>query len=531
MNVGTQIIRGIEYVFEDYPIWDPVKKWGTHKRAYIGKNIDGVFIPNKKHVLQQELTALKSSTKPGPVSTAICRRTFHGATHLLESIADKTGVSQDLKACFPADHKQIASLAYYLALENHNPMYRFNRWAKSHEHPYGKEIASQRISELFGRITETGKMSFFKRQSMRRLEKEYLAYDTTSISSYSQSIKQVKYGHNKEHDSLPQLNLALLFGESSGLPVYYRKLAGNISDVKTIQNLLLDIDFMEMEKIKLVMDRGFYSERNINELYRQHHKFLISAKTSLRFVQQKLDAIRNDFATRTYYHSPTNLYIQSFMMNWAYTETKPRTGEVVRDERRIYVHYYYNDQHATDDKIRLNLTLDVLEADLVAGKREPEKEKLYDKYFTVSSTPVRGIKIEPKQEAIDKAVKDCGYFVLLANDIKDPAEALRIYRTKDLVEKAFGNLKERLNMRRESVSSEENLEGKLFVQFIALIFMSYIKTAMDKANLFKNYTMQEMLDELDIIERFQQPGKAPHMGEITEKQKNLFLSMGVAIPT
>ena len=54
---------------------------------------------------------------------------------------------------------------------------------------------------------------------------------------------------------------------------------------------------------------------------------------------------------------------------------------------------------------------------------------------------------------------------------------------------------------------------------------------MDKANLFKNYTMQEMLDELDIIERFQQPGKAPHMGEITEKQKKLFLSMDVAIPS
>ena len=44
----------------------------------------------------------------------------------------------------------------------------------------------------------------------------------------------------------------------------------------------------------------------------------------------------------------------------------------------------------------------------------------------------------------------------------------------DVVEKAFGNLKERLNMRRAMVSSEQSLEGKLFVQFVALIYLSLL---------------------------------------------------------
>ena len=66
------------------------------------------------------------------------------------------------------------------------------------------------------------------------MEKEYWAYDTTSISSYSESLRQVKYGMNKEQDGLPQLNMALLFGQESNLPFYYRKLCGNISDVKTV---------------------------------------------------------------------------------------------------------------------------------------------------------------------------------------------------------------------------------------------------------------------------------------------------------
>lgn len=61
-------------------------------------------------------------------------------------------------------------------------------------------------------------------------------------------------------------------------------------------------------------------------------------------------------------------------------------------------------------------------------------------------------------------------------------------------------------LRHASVASEENLEGKLFIQFVVLIFLSYIKKPMDEQGLFKNYTMQELLDELDIIERYQQPG-------------------------
>lgn len=49
-----------------------------------------------------------------------------------------------------------------------------------------------------------------------------------------------------------------------------------------------------------------------------------------------------------------------------------------------------------------------------------------------------------------------------------------IYRNKDLVEKAFDNLKDRLNMRRLAVSSEQSLAGKLFVQFVVLVYLSYI---------------------------------------------------------
>jgi hypothetical protein len=47
-----------------------------------------------------------------------------------------------------------------------------------------------------------------------------------------------------------------------------------------------------------------------------------------------------------------------------------------------------------------------------------------------------------------------------------------------MVEKAFENLKDRLNLRRVAVSSEQSLDGKMFVQFLSLIFLSYITKKM-----------------------------------------------------
>ena len=91
------------------------------------------------------------------------------------------------------------------------------------------------------------------------MEKEFWAYDTTSLSSYSETLQQVQFGFNKEHDRLPQLNVALVFGQESNLPFYYRKLAGNIPDVKTVHHLLEELDILGYSKVKLVIDLGFFS--------------------------------------------------------------------------------------------------------------------------------------------------------------------------------------------------------------------------------------------------------------------------------
>ena len=57
------------------------------------------------------------------------------------------------------------------------------------------------------------------------------------------------------------------------------------------------------------------------------------------------------------------------------------------------------------------------------------------------------------------------------------------------------------------VSVSDNFEGKLFVQLLALIYRSYIKIQMDEKELYKKYTAQTMMDDLDIIKLYKQSKK------------------------
>ena len=374
-------------------------------------------------------------------------------------------------------------------------------------------------------------MAFFQKQGRRRAEKEYWAYDITTISSYSETLNQVKWGKNKENDRLQQLNLALIFGEESNLPFYYRKLPGNIPDVKTVKHLLSELQLLGYDKVKLVMDRGFYSQDNINGLFQNHLKFLIAVKISLKYVHGKLEESKDALHSWTNYNEKHELYAVTHTILWDYEQKRPYKGDVIKEKRRCYLHLYFNSEKAADDAKRMNYYLTRLKSELDSKQELPEHQKDYRKYFTVKDTPVRGRKVVPNDAAIQEATKDYGYFALLSNEVKEPIVALDLYRNKDLVEKAFGNLKERLNFRRTLVSSESSLKGKLFVEFIALIYLSYIKKQMQDEGLFSQWTLQGLLDELDVIECLEAPGHSPTLGEITKKHLDIYAAMDIEPPS
>lgn len=536
MAIVTQTDKrsGITYAYDTEYYWDKDKKQSRSKRICVGK-VDPVtdeIIPTRGRSKKGESKAGKlSPNKTGPKPFSESKHLFYGATYLLESFADEIGLTHDLKQCFPDTYQKLLSIAFFLILEDNNPLYRFEKWHLTHKHPYGQDIASPRSSEFFASITDDQVTRFLRLQAKRRVEEEYWAYDSSSISSYSETLNQVQWGKNKENDKLPQINLLLVFGEKSGLPFYYRKLAGNIPDSKTVKHLLEDLDLLGFGRTKFVMDRGFYSEDNINGLYREHVKFLVGVKLSLKFIKKYLDEVYDDIRMFTNYDEGIATYGYPVSAEWDYSQERPYKGDIVKDKRRIYIHYYYSIEKGADDEQAFDKRIAKLCSELQEGKLVEEHKKAYAQFFEVKDTPVRGRRVCHKEEEIKAARRYFGYFALITNEKMDAFMALHLYRMKDIVEKAFGNIKERLNLRRLLVKSEKNLDGKIFTEFVALILISHLDHKMKEANLYRTYSMQQLLDRLDVLECFEDKGHKLRIGELMTKQADIYEALGAALPT
>ena len=164
---------GITYAYESISHWDKEKQQSRAKRKLIGRvdKITGEIVPTDGR--NRKKREAKLSEEQAPKCTAVASRSFFGATYLFDAIGEKLGITNDMKQCFPEIYKQILSIAYYLILEDSAPLYRFDKWGTLHKHPYGKNISSQRASDIFSAITEEDKQKFFSLQGRRRCENEF----------------------------------------------------------------------------------------------------------------------------------------------------------------------------------------------------------------------------------------------------------------------------------------------------------------------------------------------------------------------
>ena len=169
--------------------------------------------------------------------------------------------------------------------------------------------------------------------------------------------------------------------------------------------------------------------------------------------------------------------------------------------------------------------------ELEQSRPQEEHQQDYDLFFFVKETPKRGRKVTYNQQAIDAYRENtAGFLVLLSNIVKDSAYALQIYRNKDLVEKTFDDLKNSIDSKRLRVHLDESMKGRLFIQFIALIFIFYIsKTAHDK-DIFKLFgSVSNILDELKLYNEVSISGQRKKIHtERTKSQKVILKAFELA---
>ena len=84
---------------------------------------------------------------------------------------------------------------------------------------------------------------------------------------------------------------------------------------------------------------------------------------------------------------------------------------------------------------------------------------------------------------------------------------MEIYRSKDAVEKNFHDLKNELDMKRLRIHTQSTMDGRIFIQFIALILITKLKEVMRENNWFQNHNLQEVIEEMKSIREVSIEGK------------------------
>ncbi len=138
-----------------------------------------------------------------------------------------------------------------------------------------KRIRKQQIEEYFGSVQD-GLLE--QRRKAGNTDKLTLALDSTSISSHSEKLPGVERGRNKDDEALPQINLLMPADSKSALPVFYRHYDGNVPDVQTVRRVISDNARLGLTDVVLVSDRGYSSNKNINDCLRNDVGFLFYMK-------------------------------------------------------------------------------------------------------------------------------------------------------------------------------------------------------------------------------------------------------------
>lgn len=445
-----------------------------------------------------------------------------GAVYLLNRIAEQIGLSNALQTALPTYKQEIFTLACYL-VSSGDPFLYCEEWLSRTDCPSIGSMSSQRISDLLMAITPDQREMFYQAWCRLRCEQEYLALDITSASSYSVLIDDVEWGYNRDKEQLPQINICMLMGEKSRLPIYQVLYSGSLKDVSTLKTTLSKMEAISEGKPTLaVMDKGFFSTRNVNAMLGGTGaiRFVIAVPFTAQFAKKMVVSEKKDIDRlhNTMVIGGDSIRAVTKLRSWNQT-------------CKLHTHVYYHAMKALRLREELYAHVTLLKDRAEANPSAALQDEACKKYLIIrkSEQAPSGYTVNIREDVVHKELETAGWLVIISNDVSDAKEALLIYRQKDVVEKRFLRLKNRLDLGRLRVHREDSMQNKVFIGFIALILMSHIHRIMLDKGLYKQMTMKKLLLTLSKL-RIQEINGERILFPLTKEQKLIYKAFDVNEP-
>ena len=498
-----------------------------------------VFPPEWDLSLIDQLATPAGQNKPNLECCRECRNLLYGDVWLIEQIAEKTGLREDLEIVFDGNSEAVSDVLT-LAMFPYLTKYTYNRvarWQLITKAPSSRLLTPSVITKFTQSITERHRMELLKLRAARMSENELCAVDSTSRSAYGDELADIRWGKNKDQLPLAQTNDVVVYSLSNHMPVYYRQFAGNTPDSRSLDIILSDLDGAGFKNPVLITDRGYDTLHTLDKYISRGQPFITCAITSHKLVASEIRAM-GDFGVR-----PENMqldpderiFYKQYDLSYAVKGSKP--GDKAPD--RLKLNLYFDIVRRSYELLDLELDISSQGGDLegcLNNKTVMEdigKIKRDCRYYSVkadSNGCIESYALDEKKVA--KARSLSGFFANITHGLDyDAMEAYRIYHLRDEQEKYFQQMKDQMVSDRQRNWSEEGKTGRNFILFSALIISSHVRYIWRSTKLHEKFkTSLDILDQMRPIRMVENVGQPQIITPFIGSQVDICEAFGFAIP-
>lgn len=450
-----------------------------------------------------------------------------GAVYALLALAAETGIYRSLKEVFGHAGNHLLAMAIFRILGEDSYL-SYADWHLDNLVSFAEPLSSQRCSEIHAAVTEELCCEYWKnRAAKRKLERkegipDICALDATSISTYSSTITQAAYGHNKQDEHLRQINLTLVCDQNTGEVFYAKVRNGSIPDIVTLRDLVADMIALKItgKDVVLVMDRGYDSSINIEKMLSCDMHFVLGAndsdsgiKTMIKRYQKQL----NDYA----FNDPEyGLLMSSYHdKNWGEGSAVKGRQEF---ENGVYLHMFRDCVAAAEQMQNFDKAVKTLANRLNAQKDPKQIAKDEDRRLAKAALRFKSGSVEnPKGKwVVNSSVYAqkqlyAGTFAIWSDVFAKPQDALNQYRKRNIVEQGFNVHKNMIGGKRLRCT-EKTYNGRIFVHLLAqsLIMIIYHRVC----ELRKDRVPKSEIDKVTDLDGNSIPLLLTRLGHIKAKK-------------
>lgn len=543
-KVSLKAIKGHTYVYYQYEThYDRNKKMSLPRRTTIGKQcIDDSkkMFPNESYLKYfkgkkdeniQDMESKMPVLSTSPRSSCLKVGTFI----ILKKLIHDYHLEPMLKNIIGEQYGLFLDIAVYTIITENNAAQYYPDYA--YNHPLFtddmKIYSDSTISSFLRSITVDDSVQFLNQWNKKRdhTQKIYISYDSTNKKCEAGDIDLVEVGHSKSGIEDTIFNYSIAYDQQNREPLFYENYSGSIPDVTQLEEMVSKAKALGYMKIGFLLDRGYFSEKNIHEMDENQYDFIIMVKGMKAMVKdivlKKKGTFEDSYDALIPEYGESGITVKQHVFKG--------------DQKDRYVHLYYNSYKAAEEREKfIGKQKKMREAaERRIGKSvifPPEYEQYYDLIYWEGPDPKKKAHIltgvSPKKQAIEEGLKLCGYFCIITSENMNAKDALLLYKSRDDSEKLFRGDKSYLGNKSERVYSSESIRSKIFIEFVAMILRSKIYVdlieQMKKENKRYNFmTVPAAIRELEKIEMIRYGNDRYRLDHaITKTQKEILKAFG-----